>query len=293
MKGWHVELPAMRLDAWLARLPEIGSLRCARRLIADGNIRVNGKPGRAGSRLGMDDLVEMNAQPVPSCVNMAQFAGKKGDYYFFHKAAGLHTAALAGRANASLEAQLPELAAANGLPSDLRLLQRLDFSTSGLVCAAAGEEAAMSYRKMERAGKCRKFYLAALCGQLERMIVVKRRLSSAGKRMKPGGEVADELEWTWFEPLWHGFLPAFEDSVTIARCQLASGKRHQIRVHAACAGFPLAGDAFYGAPARSNFQLEHYRLSFPGHEFLFHASGALLHTRLCAEYGGSWESLCT
>lgn len=293
MKGWRVELPAGRLDYWLARLPEIGSLRCARRLIADGNVSVNGKPARAGSSLMIDDLVEMNARPVPPCANLAQFAGSDGDYYFFHKAAGLHTVALAGRANASLEAQLPELVAANGLPSDLQLLQRLDFATSGLVCAAAGEEAALAYRNMERAGKCRKFYLAALRGQLERQIVVKRKLSGCGKRMKPGGEVADELEWTWFEPLWHGILPAFEDAVTIARCQLASGKRHQIRVHAACAGFPLAGDSLYGAPALSNFQLEHYRLCFPGHEFLFHASDALLHARLCAEYGGSWESLCT
>lgn len=292
MKSRFVELPGMRLDAWLASLAEIGSLRCARRLIADGNISVNGRHERPAFRLRAGDLVEMADQPVPSSEKMAQFAGSQGNYYFFYKPAGLHTVALAGRANASLEAQLPKLCQLHDLPPDLVLLQRLDFATSGLVCAAGGESEACSYRNMERAGKCRKFYLAALVGKLERALVVKNGISGSGKRMKAGSAVADELAWTCFMPLWHGFLPFFGDDITIARCQLARGQRHQIRLHAACAGFPLAGDGIYGASASSGFLLEHYRLSFPGHDFLFHAPEALLHNKLCAEYGSCWESIC-
>lgn len=292
MKGWSVELPAMRLDSWLARLPEIGSLRCARRLIADGNIRVNGKQGRPATRLAVDDLVEMRDQSVQPGGRTAQFIGSQGEYHFFYKPSGLHTAALAGRGNDSLEAQLPELGRACGLPSELRLLQRLDFATSGIVCAAAGENAAQAYRNAERAGKCRKFYLAALCGHLERPLVVKNRLSGHGKRMTACPQETDELAWTWFEPLWHGALAPFDEAVTIARCQLACGQRHQIRVHSACAGFPLAGDGLYGTAGRSDFLLEHYRLSFPEHEFPFHAPDALLSNKLCAEYGSDWESIC-
>lgn len=292
MKEWRVAVPAKRLDSWMANQPGIGSLRFARRLISDGNIKVNGLPCRPATRLQPDDLIEMLDMPAVSSEKKAQFVGRQGDYYFFYKPGGLHTVALAGRANASLEAQLPVLSQLYYLPAGLVLLQRLDFATSGLIAAALGKESAYAYREEERAGRCRKFYLAALSGHLESPLVVKNSLRGNGRRMKVGPEVVSKLAWTQFKPLWYGFMPHFGESVTIAQCQLGSGQRHQIRAHAAYAGYPLVGDDLYGGTAGQGFLLEHYKLCFPDHEFRFHAPDARLNNMLKAECGSVWEALC-
>lgn len=93
-------------------------------------------------------------------------------------------------------------------------------------------------------------------------------------------ELADILEAAEGR-VWRGAGPA-PQRVTLAACRIVKGARHQIRAHAAAAGFPLWGDRRYGAawlcglerengggrPApyaeNERFYLHHGRLSLPG-----------------------------
>lgn len=255
-------LAGKRLDQCLVALNFAASLRGARRLLKDGALLCNGKKARGGQIMAQGDTLWPAPLPPLAAAPKARLLFARKHYYCFFKPAFLHTAALAGRANASLERQMPEILAANGIVTAVRLLQRLDFQTSGLVlgtdCAAAAE----AYGAAENNGLISKFYLARLEGVLEKKIIVKNALNcNGGAKARILPEEAPSPRWTVFEPV------GYEKDATIVRCVINKGQRHQIRAHARVAGFPLLGDALYGAGASDGFLLCHYRLILPGAEF--------------------------
>lgn len=280
------EAAGLRLDCALSLLVKEG-LRGRRRRIKEGSVLVNGLPCcEPARRLKAGDLLGLAGKPVPSRAR-TRLLTVAGDFCFFFKDAGLHTAALAGKDDDSLEARLPELCEAEmaerGLPL---LLQRLDEGTSGLVCAALTPEAAKSFRNAEAAGLCEKRYLALLQGGLGRPLTARWRLDTRKRRAtRLLAEEAEPCRWTEFQPLvvWRGdscarllalLQPTYglkpgkaPEALTLAGCRIRRGARHQIRVHAAALGHPLLGDALYGEKdslASGRFFLHHGFLDFPG-----------------------------
>ena len=254
-----------RLDKYLAtRFGQMG-LRGWRRAIELGTALVNGRKARPGLRLQGCEELEILAEREEAPLK-AKLLDCKDDYLFFHKPAGLHSAALAGNPQDSLEAQSTRLCAEQGLSGDITLLQRLDYGTEGIVCAARSAGAASAYRLHERAGKCVKSYLALLEGILEKPAMAKNKLeTNGGKRIRIKAEPDDNPAlWTAFEPVWSGAHPVRGCEVTLARCRLCAGQRHQVRAHAAALGLPLAGDWLYGSRRDGGFALAHYRIEFPG-----------------------------
>ncbi|MCR5562168.1 MAG: pseudouridine synthase [Desulfovibrio sp.] len=289
------EMAGMRLDHALAAMhPEMG-LRGRRRLIESGRIRVNGRAGRCAQHLREGDVITTApGGNTPAAVPLDEpprLLARAGDYIFLFKPSGLHTVHLAGGGGESLEAALPTF-----LPSDVdvknaRLLQRLDRMTSGIVCAAMGENAALRFRRAEKRGLCTKRYLALLQGRLEQTATARMRLDTvdrartrtfplqAGPEGTPGPRLASPLRQTRFQPL-HVFGPGTlppamalcksaaesgtRGSLTLAGCEIHLGARHQIRAHAAILGFPLAGDTLYGGEGDGAFLLHHGGLVFPG-----------------------------
>lgn len=278
-----------RLDYILRKLqPDLG-LRAARRMIRDGLVKVDGRNAVPGQRLaqGAEIVATQGGEKILATAN-ARFLEIQGEYCFFYKPRGMHTVSLAGRTNTSLERVMPMLLAQNGIDADVRLLQRLDCGTSGIVAGAMTEAAMFAYRQAEKAGRCGKYYLAVLSGRLEQPAWSKNRLDCQGGK---GVRIRDEasamqLEWTYFAPLAHA------DNLTLVRCVIKMGKRHQIRAHAAALGFPLYGDGLYGGSTENHFWLEHYCLQMPGVKIrchddacgidaLFPDAGKLLEEKTC------------
>lgn len=266
------ELAGERLDRGLGVFLSIG-LRGRKRLIADGHVLLNGKTAHAAARLKAGDRIEI-LRAGPKTAKTARFLGVRGDFYFFYKPAGLHTEALAGRENASLEKSLPRLERENSLPSGLTLLQRLDFGTSGIVCATLN--GGDFYRRAEKAGEAQKYYFALLQGVLEEETTARNRLdTNGGAKVRFLPEAGPELAWTKFAPLWRGECEGFPAALTLAKCVIRRGVRHQIRAHAAALGRPLAGDELYGGGA-GNFLLENYGVEFPGVGFFYDSPDSAL-----------------
>lgn len=259
-------------------------------------------------------------------------------YCFFSKPAYMHSASLAGSSEPSAEALAPALvrqwagrhceqtacapyaSAGPGVhnngekavhPEELRLLQRLDFGTSGLLCAALTPEAAAVFRATEAEGHCEKRYVALLTGVLSGPVTAQQALNVNGRRKTRLREAqAHKTRWTDFWPLhvWHPGETDTEDlrallahnsgagsaqnlplhlppqGLTLAACRIRRGARHQIRVHAAGLGHALWGDALYsgdedlpGSESEDSFQ----QYPLPG--FFLHHGGLRLPGTACVD----------
>ncbi len=277
-----------RLDHVLGR--ELGlSLRGTRRFFEEHVVLVNGRKARPGMSVGPGDTVHIeesdegfeDASPANGAVPQPQVGllQRDEDFAFLEKPALLHTESLAGRENKSVEKEISRL-----LPdaSFARLLQRLDFETSGILACALCKESIARFRALEAEGSVEKRYLAVLSGRLEEPAVVKNRLEGRGKRMAAlDFDDPDTARHTSFTPLMFlekdAALALFGEKIeaTLAGCVIHRGARHQIRVHAAEITHPLIYDALYGpiyegspfedANRTGHFLLHHARLSFAGY----------------------------
>ncbi len=131
-------------------------------------------------------------------------------------------------------------------------VNRLDRNTTGLVIFGKNAAALRSFTRLIRErDSIEKYYLTILCGTLEQQLMLNDRLLKDGdrnvSRIAEGGEGKDAA--TYVKPLHHA------QGFTLAEVRIFTGRTHQIRVHLADAGFPLAGDAKYGG-AESNGQMK-------------------------------------
>lgn len=291
-----------RLDHVLERLLPGMGLRGRRRLCELGLATLNGRPAPASRKVRAGDVVSIpdddTAQPAdlslaeeitpaPAGRNAgsgndeAKLVKQSSHLAALYKPASMHTESLAGKPGSSLQTLLPVL-----LEQNARLVNRLDFPTSGIVAAAFDEAGERQYRQAQEDGHTEKRYLTLLEGSLFHYRLATQRLL-----LKNRARVLVELEphpdhrrHTAVHPLavmdgadairrlhlqergWQGPVPAF---VTLAGCVILKGARHQIRAHCSALGFPLLGDRRYGAqfcPAGEEneaFFLHHGRLRLP------------------------------
>lgn len=124
-----------------------------------------------------------------------------------------------------------------GLAISFRPVNRLDKDTSGIVLVAKNQHAASQLN-----GAAEKAYFAVVCGRMEEdqgtVEAPIRRINEVyTKRMvSPDGQYA-KTNW---EVLSRG------EGYSLLRLRLSTGRTHQIRVHMAHIGHPLAGDDLYG-----------------------------------------------
>ena len=155
----------------------------------------------------------------------------------------------------------------------LELVHRLDRDTSGCLILAKRRSALRALHEALRAGRVEKEYLALLMGRLpqrRRTVsapLAKNRLRS-GERMVRVDD-AGKPSKSVFTVLERGA------GATLVRVGLPTGRTHQIRVHAAHLGHPLAGDPKYGddafnqamrAAGLSRLFLHAWRLRLPAEE---------------------------
>ena len=159
------------------------------------------------------------------------------------------------------------------IPFVFRPINRLDRDTSGLLLVARNKLSAGRLTRLMQAGKIRKTYLAIVEGA---DILQEGRIEKPLRRSRESVIVREVCE-----PEDPGAEPALTEYRTLARgvdCALVeahplTGRTHQLRVHFAFIGHPLAGDTLYGLKnGRTERQALHaYRLSFPhpttGEEF--------------------------
>ena len=134
---------------------------------------------------------------------------------------------------------------------DYGLLHRLDRQTSGCVACAIDPDAYDAVRAQFEARAVDKRYLAIVKGRMragtqvvELNLEETRVPSNEGTRLVSVVARAGKPAKTAIEVL------ATSTTHTLVSCEPETGRLHQIRVHLAHLGFPVAGDPLYGAGAR-------------------------------------------
>jgi 23S rRNA pseudouridine955/2504/2580 synthase len=126
----------------------------------------------------------------------------------------------------------------------LELVHRLDKETSGLIVVAKRRSALTALHAQLRAGAVEKSYLALVRGAWRDRdeavsLPLLKHLNRAGERhvrVHRDGKAAET----------HFAAEARYPGLTLVRARLLTGRTHQIRVHLAHLGHPIAGDEKYG-----------------------------------------------
>ena len=136
---------------------------------------------------------------------------------------------------------------------------RLDRNTTGLVVFGKTAEALRALTEVIRdREQVRKFYLALVSGRLEEEMRItdplKKDPESNRVSITAAGDPEGQAAETLVRPVVTG------ERFSLAEAELVTGRTHQIRVHLASRGFPIAGDAAYGDP-KINAQLRKMRIT--------------------------------
>jgi len=129
------------------------------------------------------------------------------------------------------------------------IVGRLDKLTSGLMIAAKNAPAHAALQRALMGQRTEKQYLALVYGSVPSargVIDLKLRRDPHDRRRVMASTSVGASSLTRFERLVSVAAPP--TGLTLLRCQLVTGRMHQIRVHLAARGWPIVGDSRYGLP---------------------------------------------
>lgn len=221
-------------------------------LLRSGQVRVNGGRVKAERKLAVGDEVRIPpvrapekgsaARPPDAVLNRLRAAIIHEDehYLAIAKPAGLAAHAGSGVAYGVIEA-----VRAWNRYDFIELCHRLDRDTSGVLLLAKSRPALLRAQRAFKYGDADKRYFALLVG---RWRGEDRDVDAAlARNLLAGGERRVRIDEDDGKPSKSRFSPkARYRDAALCEVQIFSGRTHQIRVHAAALGHPVAGDDKYG-----------------------------------------------
>ena len=242
------------------------------RIVRKGEIRINKGRRKADYRLQVGDVVRIPPidvkappPPAPDLAWLADLILFEDDWLLvLDKPSGMAVHGGSGLSFGVIEALRALRPAARGL----ELVHRLDRATSGCLLIAKRRSALRGLHESLRSGHFGKHYVALLQGVWAggaRTVDAPLLRRETGER-RVVVDAAGKPAQTHFAP-----RRRFRDA-TLTDVRLGTGRTHQVRVHAAYLGNPVAGDERYGDPKAAGVWkqrglarlfLHAARLSFP------------------------------
>jgi 23S rRNA pseudouridine1911/1915/1917 synthase len=250
-----------RLDVFLVKRVEGLGRAGAKRFIAEGRVRVDGRVRRKGAVLTAGETVSLEGEP-----EVADFAPVPGDlplrvvhedadFLVVDKPAGMPSHPLRpserGTLANAIVSRFPEAVAHGHKKREAGLLQRLDTPTSGLLLVARSLRGFDELTTMMKQGAIDKRYKALCAGAVrapQRIDLPIGHDARDRRRMR----AVTELEASEVRHPRDAETEILRSEVrgdrSFVEVRARSARRHQVRVHLAAIGHPLVGDALYGGP---------------------------------------------
>ena len=246
------DIAGERLDAFLARSVEGMSRSGAQKLLEEGCVLRNGKPGKKNDKLNIGDQIGVSV-PEPKTVDIVptemalDIVYEDEDVLVINKPKGLVVHPAAGHqddtlVNGLLYAMGDDLSGING---ELRpgIVHRIDKDTSGLLAVAKNDLAHTVLASQLKDHTMARTYECIVCGSFK---------EDSGTVDAPiGRHPTDRKKMCVTQRNSRNAVTHWEvvkryRGYTHIRCRLETGRTHQIRVHMASIGHPILGDVVYG-----------------------------------------------
>ena len=249
---YTADMAGERLDAYVARVCDGLTRSAAQKLIEQGAVTRNGKPGKKNDKLNIGDSIQVTI-PEPKEVDIVakdiplDIVYEDEDVVVINKPKGLVVHPAAGHqddtlVNGLLYALGDDLSGING---ELRpgIVHRIDKDTSGLLAVAKNDLAHTMLASQLKDHSMHRTYEAIVCGSF--------REDSGTVNAPIGRHPTDRKKMTVTarnskEAVTHWEVVRRYRGYTHIRCRLETGRTHQIRVHMAHIGHPILGDTVYG-----------------------------------------------
>jgi 23S rRNA pseudouridine1911/1915/1917 synthase len=274
----NISSRGQRLDSFLADELAGESISRSRikELLAAGDIMVNGNPAKPSYRLRSEDELTVEiSPPVPT-----DLEPEKVDFEILHededilvisKPPGLVVHPACGHDKGTLVHGLlfhcDDLSGINGEERP-GIVHRLDMDTSGAMVVAKNDHAHHNLVSQFKERQVEKIYRAIVYGVPEsphgRISLPIGRHQSNRRKMAVRKRSGRPAATNW------SIIEVFANNISYIELLLETGRTHQIRVHMAASGHPIAGDQLYGKKNHKRDQelaisrqcLHSYRLAF-------------------------------
>ncbi len=248
----YADIAGERLDAFLARCADGLTRSAAQKLIEEGTVTRNGRPGKKNDKLSPGDEIKVTI-PAPKEVDIAptemplDIVYEDEDVLVINKPKGLVVHPAAGHQDDTLVNGLMYAMGDNlsGINGELRpgIVHRIDKDTSGLLAVAKNDRAHLWLASQLKDHSMYRVYDAIVCGNFK---------EDSGTVDAPiGRHPSDRKKMCVTERNSRNAVTHWEvvkryRGYTHVRCRLETGRTHQIRVHMAYLGHPILGDTVYG-----------------------------------------------
>lgn len=241
-----------RIDVFLSESEEEITRSHAQKLLADGFVLVNGKSANKNYKLRLGDMLSLTMPEPEPCEAKPEnipidIVYEDEDIIVVNKPKGMVVHPAAGNYTGTLVSALLYHCGErlSGIGGVLRpgIVHRIDKDTSGLLVVAKNDAAHLSLSEQIKEHKVSRIYHAIALGKIDEDITVdlpigrhpidRKKMAVTEKNSKNAITHVKVLER----------FPA----TTYVRCELETGRTHQIRVHLSHKNHPLLGDLVYGA----------------------------------------------
>lgn len=253
------EIQGQRIDVFAAQQLEVISRSYIQKLIAAEYVKVNGKVVKANYKLQCGDAIEIilpELEPIEVAAENIPLdvLYEDEDVIVINKPRGMVVHPAPGNYSGTLvNALLNHCENLSGINGKIRpgIVHRLDKDTSGVMVAAKSDRAHASLAGQIKDRTASRKYLAIVHGNLEQDHgVINAPIGRHPTDRKKMAVVFTNSK----EAVTRFTVISRFGAYTLVECKLLTGRTHQIRVHMAYIGHPVAGDPVYG-PLKPQFAI--------------------------------------